>query len=78
MEMYSTALSLLISRNWDTHIQRSDTHLSECDGEHQSEWKKGMNHHTFYPISSPTPTVFQGMQGKKIQTALSINFNLIF
>lgn len=77
MEMYSTALSLLIC-NWDTHIQPSATHLSEYDGEHQSEWKKGMNHHTFHPISSPTPIVFQGMQGKKIQTALSINFNLIF
>lgn len=65
MEMYSTVLSLLISGNQDTHIKPNDTHLSECDGEHQSEWKKGMNHHTFYPISSPTPIVLQGMQGKK-------------
>lgn len=64
---------------WPRHPHQTQWHLAVriwCWAQIR-EGKKGANHNTFYPISSHTPIVSNGMQGENIQTSVSINFNLL-
>lgn len=64
MEMYSTALSLLISCNQDTQHQTDDTRLSRCDGSTNQRTEERVSHTAFIPFPHPHQQSSKGRRKK--------------